>query len=49
MLILSRGARGVYGWLRGEEGLERPVVVVVVVVESFGGRVQDGRVCLSYA
>lgn len=43
---MSRGARGVYGWIRGEEGLER---VVVVVVESFGGRVPDGLICLSYA
>ena len=43
MLRLSRGARGVYAWLLGEEGS------VVVAVESFGGREQDGRVCLSFA
>jgi hypothetical protein len=36
----------VYAWLRREEGLER---AVAVVVEPFGGRVQDGRVCLSFA
>jgi hypothetical protein len=44
----NRGVRGVHALLREEEGVEL-TAVAVVVVEVFGGRVRDGRVCLSYA
>src|SRR5579863_1390940 len=45
---LNRDARDGYALLREEKGFGL-FVVAVVVVEVFGGRVRDGRVCLSYA